>query len=140
NRSVDVLSAARRRRRCRIDGGAAEQRRQREQAGAPEQLTPGPASQHSQHRWLSPLAAATGNQQFGIPNLEFVYSFAPIGDRGHAFQIPNSKFSIACCGYSVAITSISTSELPAIPPAAAIVVRTGGSAPNRPWNISFMPA
>ena len=30
------------------------------------------------------------------------------------------------------MTSISTSELPGIPPAAAIVVRTGGSSPKRP--------
>ena len=38
-----------------------------------------------------------------------------------------------------AITSISTSEFPGMPPAAAMVVRTGGSAPKRPWNTSFMP-
>ena len=42
--------------------------------------------------------------------------------------------------YTLAITSISTSELPGIPPGAAIVVRTGGSAPKRPRNISFIPA
>jgi len=43
-------------------------------------------------------------------------------------------------GQSTAMTSISTSEFPGMPPAAAIVVRTGGSGPNRPWNISFIPA
>jgi hypothetical protein len=42
--------------------------------------------------------------------------------------------------YSVAMQSISTSELPGMPPAAAIVVRTGGSGPKRPRNISFIPA
>ena len=42
--------------------------------------------------------------------------------------------------YSVAMQSISTSELPGIPPAAAIVVRTGGSGPKRPRNISFIAA
>lgn len=39
-----------------------------------------------------------------------------------------------------AMQSISTSEFPGIPPAAAMVVRTPGSAPNRPRNTSFMPA
>jgi hypothetical protein len=43
-------------------------------------------------------------------------------------------------GYSVAMQSISTSELPGMPPAAAIVVRTGGSEPKRPRNISFIAA
>ena len=40
--------------------------------------------------------------------------------------------------YSVAMQSISTSELPGIPPAAAIVVRTGGSGPKRPRKASFI--
>ena len=40
--------------------------------------------------------------------------------------------------YSVAMQSISTSELPGIPPAAAIVVRTGGSGPKRPRKTSFI--
>ena len=39
-----------------------------------------------------------------------------------------------------AMQSISTSEFPGIPPAAAIVVRTGGAAPNRPRYASFMAA
>jgi hypothetical protein len=39
-----------------------------------------------------------------------------------------------------AITSISTNELPGMPPAAAMVVRTGGSGPNLPWKTSFIPA
>ena len=39
-----------------------------------------------------------------------------------------------------AITSISTNELPGMPPGAAIVVRTGGSGPNLPWKTSFIPA
>jgi len=39
-----------------------------------------------------------------------------------------------------AMTSISTSEFPGMPPAAAIVVRTGGSSPKRPRNTSFIPA
>ena len=39
-----------------------------------------------------------------------------------------------------AIQSISTSEFPGIPPAAASVVRTGGSGPKRPRNTSFIPA
>ena len=34
--------------------------------------------------------------------------------------------------------SISTSELPGIPPAAAIVVRTPGSGPNLPRNTAFI--
>ena len=38
-----------------------------------------------------------------------------------------------------AITSISTSESPGIPPAAAMVVRTGGFSPKRPRKTSFMP-
>jgi hypothetical protein len=42
--------------------------------------------------------------------------------------------------HNVAITSISTSEFPGIPPGAAIVVRTGGSSPNRPRNTSFIAA
>jgi len=40
----------------------------------------------------------------------------------------------------LAIQSISTSELPGIPPAAAIVVRTPGSGPKRPRNTSFIAA
>src|SRR5918993_1843333 len=43
-------------------------------------------------------------------------------------------------GYSAAMQSISTSELPGIPPAAAIVVRTPGSGPKRPTNTSFIAA
>src|SRR5918995_5023898 len=43
-------------------------------------------------------------------------------------------------GYSAAMQSISTSELPGIPPAAAIVVRTPGSGPKRPRNTSFIAA
>jgi hypothetical protein len=39
------------------------------------------------------------------------------------------SFSVS---YKQAITSISTSEFPGIPPAAAIVVRTGGSGPKLP--------
>jgi hypothetical protein len=39
-----------------------------------------------------------------------------------------------------AIQSISTSEFPGMPPAAAIVVLTGGSAPKRPRYASFIPA
>ena len=42
--------------------------------------------------------------------------------------------------YIDAMQSISTSEFPGIPPAAAIVVLTGGSAPKRPRYASFMPA
>ena len=40
--------------------------------------------------------------------------------------------------YKLAITSISTNELPGIPPYAAIVVRTGGSSPKRPRKTSFI--
>ena len=39
-----------------------------------------------------------------------------------------------------AMQSISTSELPGMPPAAAIVVRTPGSVPKRPRNTSFIAA
>ncbi len=39
-----------------------------------------------------------------------------------------------------AMTSISTSEFPGMPPAAAIVVRTGGFSPKRPLNVSFIPS
>jgi hypothetical protein len=39
-----------------------------------------------------------------------------------------------------AMQSISTSELPGMPPAGATVVRTPGSEPNRPRNTSFIPA
>ena len=37
-----------------------------------------------------------------------------------------------------AMTSISTSEFPGMPPAAAMVVRTGGSSPKRPWKTAFI--
>src|SRR5215203_1531428 len=43
-------------------------------------------------------------------------------------------------GYRAAMQSISTSELPGIPAAAAIVVRTPGSGPKRPRNTSFIAA
>ena len=43
-------------------------------------------------------------------------------------------------GVRTAMQSISTSELPGMPPAAAIVVRTPGSAPKRPRKTSFMAA
>ena len=39
-----------------------------------------------------------------------------------------------------AMQSISTSEFPGMPPAAAMVVRTPGSGPNLPRKTSFMPA
>ena len=46
-----------------------------------------------------------------------------------------------CSGRQMyAMQSISTSELPGMPPAAAMVVRTPGSGPKRPRNISFIPA
>jgi hypothetical protein len=39
------------------------------------------------------------------------------------------------------MTSISTNEFPGIPPAAAIVVRTGGSAPSKTHTaLKFVPA
>jgi hypothetical protein len=58
--------------------------------------------------------------------------------HGDAFSLVGLRRSFATQMY--AITSISTSEFPGMPPAAAMVVRTGGSAPKRPWNTSFMPA
>src|SRR5262249_14440264 len=60
--------------------------------------------------------------------------------RGHDDTSRGEKDSGHDVIYSAAMTSISTSEFPGMPPAAAMVVRTGGSAPKRPWNISFMPA
>ena len=42
--------------------------------------------------------------------------------------------------HNAAMQSISTSDLPGMPPYAAIVVRTGGFGPKRPRKISFMPA
>ena len=42
--------------------------------------------------------------------------------------------------HSDAMQSISTSEFPGMPPAAAMVVRTPGSGPNRPRNTSFIAA
>ncbi len=58
--------------------------------------------------------------------------------RELAHVTASSDGTFAC--YRLAMQSISTSELPGIPPAAAMVVRTGGSGPKRPRNISFIAA
>lgn len=82
--------------------------------------------------WIDRFAASSQNWPLAFVPQGWYRSHRVCLDRG------GSSFHASPRSQRQAITSISTSDLPGIPPAAAIVVRTGGSGPNFPSNTLFI--